>query len=52
MHLVLFLHLDVVEDVGVHVEEGEGSGGVVDDVLLCPWLHHNPLLWEPSLLKL
>ena len=53
--LIFLLYLDVVEDVGVDVEEGEGpAGGVVDDVLLLfqSRLHHNPLLGEASLLKL
>ena len=52
-YFVLFLHIDFIEDIGFHVEEGESSAGVVVDVhLLCPWFDHNPFQRDPSFFQL
>ena len=51
-HLLFFHNVDIIEDIRVHVEEGEGSAGIVGNVLLlCSELHHNSFLWDSSLLK-
>ena len=50
---LLFLDVDVIEDVRVHVEEGESSTGVVNYVgLLCPWFDHNPFHGDYSFFQL